>query len=337
MDSVTHIVTGACIGELFAGKKLGKKAMLWGAAAQSLPDIDVVTSWWMNIPDGLLAHRGFTHSFLFALLSTALIAWFAERWHRPHNITYTKWYLFILLEIGVHLFLDVQTAYGTGLLEPFSHARISMNTIFVADPFFTIIPLIASIVLLILKKKSGKRLFWAKLGVVASCIYLCYCFYNKFNIERDTKQILAEQNVQYSTHFTTPSPLNNWLWYVVAGNDSGYYVGYRSVFDSKDTIELTYSPKNEHLLASSRNTDEVKKLLRFSDGYYTAEKWGGDTVVLNDLRFEKQAGWKDGNSRYVFYYYLQNGGSNDLIVQRGRFSKVDENVFKTLIDRIKGN
>ncbi|WP_223696306.1 metal-dependent hydrolase, partial [Escherichia fergusonii] len=46
MDSITHIVTGACIGEIFAGKKLGKKAMLWGAATQTLPDIDVITSWW---------------------------------------------------------------------------------------------------------------------------------------------------------------------------------------------------------------------------------------------------------------------------------------------------
>jgi inner membrane protein len=44
MDSLTHIVTGACIGELFLGKQLGKKAMLWGAITQSLPDIDFVTS-----------------------------------------------------------------------------------------------------------------------------------------------------------------------------------------------------------------------------------------------------------------------------------------------------
>jgi inner membrane protein len=337
MDSITHIVTGACIGEIFAGKKLGKKAMLWGAATQTLPDIDVITSWWMNIPDSLLAHRGFTHSFLFAFISTAIIAFFAERWHRPHNITYIKWYLFILLEIGVHLFLDVQTAYGTGLLEPFNHGRFSLNTIFVADPFFTIIPLIVCIVLLILRKKNNRRMLLAKTGIAVCVAYLFYCWYNKFNIEQDTKLILAKQNIKYTKHFSTPAPLNNWLWYIVAGDEKGYYTGYRSVFDTKDTIELTYSPVNDSLLLASKNNDEVNKLIRFSDGFYTAEKWGGDTVVLNDLRFEKQAGWKDGNSRYVFYYYLQSGGSNDLVIQRGRFEKIDENVFKTLITRIKGN
>ena len=39
MDSITHIALGACMGEAFLDRKLGKKAMLWGALAQSIPDI----------------------------------------------------------------------------------------------------------------------------------------------------------------------------------------------------------------------------------------------------------------------------------------------------------
>jgi len=37
MDSLTHITLGACLGEAFAGKKIGKKAMLWGILAVSTP------------------------------------------------------------------------------------------------------------------------------------------------------------------------------------------------------------------------------------------------------------------------------------------------------------
>jgi hypothetical protein len=33
MDSITHIALGACMGQAFAGKQLGKRAMLWGAMA----------------------------------------------------------------------------------------------------------------------------------------------------------------------------------------------------------------------------------------------------------------------------------------------------------------
>ena len=77
MDSITHIALGACMGEAFAGKTLGKKAMIWGAIAQSIPDIDIVTSTWMNTSSNLLSHRGFTHSYLFCALITemALVFW----------------------------------------------------------------------------------------------------------------------------------------------------------------------------------------------------------------------------------------------------------------------
>jgi len=43
LDSLTHIVLGACIGEAVAGRNFGKKAMLAGALAQSIPDVDFIT------------------------------------------------------------------------------------------------------------------------------------------------------------------------------------------------------------------------------------------------------------------------------------------------------
>src|SRR5450759_1887192 len=86
MDSLTHLALGACMGEAFAGRTLGKKAMLWGALAQSIPDIDFIASFWLDTSSNLLAHRGFTHSFVFCAILTPFFALLAERWHRPHNI-----------------------------------------------------------------------------------------------------------------------------------------------------------------------------------------------------------------------------------------------------------
>jgi inner membrane protein len=68
--------------------------MLWGALAQSIPDIDFISSIWMNTSEDLLAHRGFTHSILFALLIVPVFAMTADRIHRPHNISFKKWILF---------------------------------------------------------------------------------------------------------------------------------------------------------------------------------------------------------------------------------------------------
>ena len=125
MDSITHLALGACMGEAFAGKTLGKKAMLWGAVAQSIPDIDFVSSFWLNTPESLLAHRGFTHSLLFAGLIIPIFALTADKIHRPHNIAFKTWILFFAAEVFLHLFIDGFNNYGVGWFEPF---KVSIPT-----------------------------------------------------------------------------------------------------------------------------------------------------------------------------------------------------------------
>jgi inner membrane protein len=48
MESVTHIALGACIGEAAFSKQIGKKALILGAIAQSLPDADITASLWSS-------------------------------------------------------------------------------------------------------------------------------------------------------------------------------------------------------------------------------------------------------------------------------------------------
>lgn len=336
MDSLTHIALGACIGEAVLGKKLGKKAMVWGALAQSLPDIDFIASAWLDTDSNLLAHRGFTHSILFACIMAFVLALIAERWHRPHNISLRKWFLFFSLEIGIHIFIDAFNNYGVGWFEPFSHSRISFNAIYVADLFFSIGPGIAFLFLVWLRRHHPKRKFWWRLGIGMSIFYLAYCCINKSRIDRDTRQILAQQHIPYTRYFTTPAPLNNWLWFVVAGNDSGYYIGYRSVFDRKKEIAFEYFPRNDSLLQAVQDREALLKLTRFSKQFYTVEQWN-DTLVFNDLRFGQIIGWQSPRERFVFHYYLDHPNDNKLVVQRGRFAKWDRASFRALLRRIKGN
>ena len=336
MDSITHIAIGACMGEAFLDRKLGKKAMLWGAMAQSVPDIDFIASFWMNTSSNLLAHRGFTHSFLFVIIIAALFSLLAERWHRPHNITLRKWFLFFGGVIFFHVFIDAFNNYGVGWFEPFTHKRISFNAIYVADPFFSIWPGIAVIMLIISKHGHSQRKKWWTMGLGLSSLYLLYCIFNKTTINSDVKHILKEQNIQYSRYFTTPTALQNWLWYVVAGNDSGYHIGYRSVFDSKKQIDFEYFPRNEFLLDSVEDTEALQKLKRFSQEFYTAEKWN-DTLVFNDLRFGQIMGWQNPRNNFVFHYFLRDSTDNTLVVQRGRFSGWNKNAFNSLLRRIDGN
>ena len=292
MDSLTHIALGACMGEAFAGKTVGKKAMLWEALAQSLPDIDFVAGTWLHTSDELLAHRGFTHSFLFCFLAAPIMAFFAERWHRPHNISFRKWWLFFGAAIFIHVFIDAFNNYGVGWFEPFSHQRISFNSVYVADPFLSVWPAIALAALLVLKRTNQRRRFWWAFGLALPALYLLYSLNNKRIIDTELKNSLQKQNISYTKYFSTPAPLQNWLWFVVAGTDSGYNVGYRSLYDKTENIHFTYFLRKDSLLSTVKNTKEVKQLVRFSQDFYTVEKWN-DTVVFNDLRFGQIIGWQN--------------------------------------------
>ena len=336
MDSLTHIALGACMGEAFAGRTVGKKAMLWGALAQSTPDIDFMAAFWTTPAENLLAHRGFTHSILFCIIITPVFALLAERLHRPHNIRFKRWLLFFGGAIFIHIFIDAFNNYGVGWFEPFSHRRISFNAIYVVDPFFSVWPGLACVALIWLKKLKPQKKMWWRMGLGLSGLYLVYCLMNKATVNSDVKEIMQKQQIGYTRYFTTPAPLQNWLWYVVAGNDSGYYVGLRSVFDSKKEIAFQYFPRNEFLLNPIEDMEDVRQLIRFSQQFYTVEKWS-DTLVFNDLRFGQVIGWQNPKAKFAFHYFLRHPAANKLVVQRGRFEGWDWQTAKTLWKRIQGN
>ena len=283
-----------------------------------------------------MAHRGFTHSILFALIIAPVFAMLADRIHRPQAIAYKKWLLFFFLEVCVHLFIDGFNNYGTGWLEPFSHTRFSFNALYVVDPFFSLWPAIACLVLLALNRYSPRRTFWYRFGLFLPLIYLGYCSFHKVIINRDVKEMLTREGIPHEHYFTTPAPLQNWLWYVVSGNDSGYYVGFRSVFDSKMQIHFQYFPKRDSLLIPLEQEEDLIKLKRFSQGYYTVEKWN-DTLVFNDLRFGQINGWQNPRGHFVFHYFLELPGSNKLVVQRGRFTGWNWKFIHLFFKRIEGD
>jgi inner membrane protein len=337
LDTVTHIVLGACIGEAIAGKVLGKRAMLLGAIAQTVPDTDFIPQLWLNTTDDLLAHRGFTHSLLFGIIATILLSLIAKKIYNKRPVSRRRWFLLFSVNIFAHIFLDTFNAYGTGWLEPFNDDRLSFHLLYVADPFFSIWPFLAVMILLIrhINWKKRKMIAWSGIGF---CIaYIVYAGINKYVVNQALQADLKQKGISapLGSYLITPSPFNAWLWYIVIKNETGFLVGYRSVFDSKPT-DLHYFPQNNFLLSETHNKEETNELLRFAEKFYTVEK-RTDTLVLNVLRFGQIAGWYDPREEFVFYYFLDRPGANDLMVQRGRFKRWDRKTFNAFLNRIKGN
>lgn len=335
MDTLTHIVLGACIGEAIAGKKLGKKALFLGAFANSIPDFDFIASFWLPTTHDLLAHRAFTHSFLFVILLTPILAWLSGLVFKKQDLNLKHWLLFWGLEIFVHIFIDAFNAYGTAWFEPFSHYRVSFNTMYVADPLFSIWPAMAFISLIIIKKDSQKRNFWVNIGLITSSVYLFLGILFKQSIEYDVRYNLTTQHKTYYRNFTTPTPLNNLLWYTVAESDSGFYIGYRSLFDRSNNMKFHFDAKNHQLLENSTNKADIDNLIKFSNGYYTADMWH-DTLVFNILRFGEMDGWNEDQPRCAFHYFINQPENNKMIVQRGRFAGWNKESLWLFLKRIMG-
>ena len=82
MDSFTQMTLGAAVGEAVLGKKAGNRAMLWGAIAGTIPDLDVLSNYFTDDLTALAFHRGLTHSFLFAVAAPFLYAWLVDRFYK---------------------------------------------------------------------------------------------------------------------------------------------------------------------------------------------------------------------------------------------------------------
>lgn len=310
--------------------------MLWGALANNAPDLDVFPGVFQSVPDSLLTHRGFTHSILFATLAPPLLAWLFQKFFRKKDYGFATWYIIFVSAFFSHIFVDSLTNYGTGWFEPFSHYRVSFNTIFVLDPFYSISLLVAFICLLILKSKSHFRKYFLFGGLIISSTYLVFTFFNKITINRQFLHALEKNGIVAEGMLTTPTPLNNILWYDLAKYRNGFYLGYRSLFDQSPDMQLAYVPRNDSLLGDFKSNAGVQKLIRFSQGFYCITKSDSSGVDFHDMRFGQIDGWNHPDGNFVFTYHISEGKSNKVEINQGRFASVSGDAFHSLIERIKG-
>jgi inner membrane protein len=335
MDTLTHVVMGACIGEAFFERGFGKKAMWWGAMAQSIADIDFIAFLWMDTPSALMAHRGFTHSIAFLFLFTPVFALLADRVHRPHNIRFLKWLLFFAAQMAMHLLLDLCNNYGMGLFEPFVHERYALNLLYVADPLFSFFPALAFWKLIKLNRYSRRRIRWVNLAFASSIIYLGIAIWCKRNMLLYVNRSDSKINEVVRNQLITPAPFQIFLWYAVLKTDSGFWIQYRSVFDQKKSATWTYHPQQTHDLKEVHDHENLQHLVRFSNGFYLAEK-RNDSLFFSDLRFGQVLGWHHVHNPFVFHYLLSHPTDQQLVVQRGRLQAWTKEEIEIYLHRIFG-
>ncbi|WP_093145014.1 metal-dependent hydrolase [Ulvibacter litoralis] len=332
MDSLTQIVLGAAVGEAVLGKKVGNKAMLYGAIAGTIPDLDVFASYITDTVTALSIHRGFTHSIVFSVLFAPIFGWLVSRYEKYKDFKGWSWLFF--WAFITHPILDAHTTWGTQLFWPHD-IRLAFKTIFVIDPLYTIPLLVFLILAMFQNRTSKKRRLYNNLGLLISSSYLALTFLLKWVAFNQFEKALEVQNIDYLQLDTRPSPMNTVLWSANVETEDAYLLGNYSFFDSKPITFETY-PKNHNLLGGLAEQEKVKRMIGISEGWFTIiEKQDG--LYFNDLRFGLLS-LAPQSQNFVFQYKITQDASGSVTFTEAPKNKRDgKKLLSELWKRVKGN
>lgn len=331
MDSLTQIVLGAAVGEAVLGKKVGNKAMLYGAIAGTIPDLDVISQFFVDTVTALEWHRGFTHSILFSIVFGLLFGWLVSLWEK--RATWKQWSWLWFLCFVTHPLLDAHTTWGTQLFWPFD-LRLAYKNIFVIDPLYTLPFLVFLILALRRKRDDPKRRRLNNLGLCISSGYLLLTLLLKGVTFLKFEKALATQNIVYTEMETKPAPLQSILWTANIETEDAFLLGYYSLFDSQP-ITFGKHPKNHELLGNLAENDKIKRLIKLTNGFYTITTTDGK-LYFNDLRFGTLSVDPD-NQQYVFSFLLEGTNENLTITENRKRPEDAKKILRELWQRVWGN
>ena len=335
MDSLTQIVLGAAVGEAVLGKKVGNKAILWGAIAGTIPDLDVLLKY---VYSGDIVkinemHRGFSHSIAFCLIMAPILGFLVSRIYKKKEATWKEWTWLMWWSLITHPLLDAHTTWGTQLFWPFDY-KVSYNNIFIIDPIYTL-PFLGFVIAAMFFRRDDRRrriLNWT--GIALSTAYMALTLGFKGIAHRELTAELVRQGISYERLSSKPTPLNSILWMGTAESDSGYYVGYYSLLDKDDSIDFAFYPKKRQLYPELMQAGKVKRLAKLSEGWFLLEK-KEDMFLFYDLRFGQMSFGGPVNS-FVFCYELRPGAEDVEVRQSEPRMENGKQVMMDLFTRIGG-
>ncbi|MEM9001440.1 MAG: metal-dependent hydrolase [Bacteroidota bacterium] len=332
MDSLTQIVLGAAVGEAVLGRKVGNKALLYGAIAGTIPDLDVIANFFTDTITAIEVHRGFSHSIVFSLLMAPLFGWLVNAIERKKDLGWQPWAKLFFWGFFTHPLLDAFTTWGTQLFWPLD-MRLALNSIFVIDPLYTAPFLICTMLVLFFKSGSETRRKLNKVGLTVSTFYLLLTLVLKAAVNRKFEQALDNQGITFEKISTRPSPMNTILWNANIETEDSYFIGDYSFFDAHP-IQFTSYPKNRKASQHMLQYPNVRRLVAITEGWYIMEEKQGNWYFY-DLRFGLIP-QKKGPPFFSFTYVLENEDDIITATENEKTGRDAHYLLQVLWSRIKG-
>jgi inner membrane protein len=354
VDLITQAALGAGMGELIMGKRLGKRALAWGALFGVMPEfIESLFFPLLDTARELACSRALGHSLAVMVLGSWGLAHGLERLWRSEKVRRAEAGWFVFAVWAAHVAVDCCSTEGAEVLWPFPGKRLAFGFLPEVDFLFSV-PLVAAVLWLACRrevkpvKTRGKKIApppqrrnLLSIGVALSASYAAVALGMKFVTSAGFDADLARRGTKFQRRIESPTPFNILLWRSVVDRGGEMWVGYRSVFESRDTpVRWTVYLKNPQLLQPVAAMRETKTLMTRADGWWLARPYAKG-AWLGDLRFPESRVW--GSKKGMVDSLLGDAWVIDPTLKKDHLRSFSANsahssdYFQRLATRISGN
>ena len=319
-----------------------------GAIAGTIPDLDIVTRFFVDDLTASVMHRGFSHSLIFPFVAAPILAWILKKIYSSYtDVSFNDWFKMFFLAIITHPILDAQTTWGTQLFWPFEW-RVAIENIFIIDPIYTL-PFLTFLILTAFQDKlSKKRKLYNSLGLIISSAYLLITLSFKGVAHYNIAKGLEENNIEYKDINTRATYFNSILWSSQIELEDSYIFTYYSLFDKSKPIFTKKFPKNHNMLQPFIDEKKIQQLIILSNGHYLMTN-ENDELIFWNLKLGLK-GFDENASPYIWSYVIKNNNGeiffdeknekmDALKIQERRSFRNNRNYYKefsAFYERLKG-
>jgi inner membrane protein len=310
MDYVSHIITGATgyrfikTGSISILSRFQDRTLLTCAGlfflASILPDVDNISRLW-GMDAYIIHHRGITHSLLFAVISSSLLAIVFEK----SSSTASTIAVFTVTLSGMlfHLYMDLITSYGTQILLPFTNHRFRLDWVFIVDPIYTIILTVFFILSFVITRKEcglPRTLTHVSINIDSIKGFVTWAFVLwivAYPVTCGALKVLTARSIgksyeilKYAEFDLVPDLGSPLIWKLIVKENNTYRVGSVNLIGKSVSLsDQKFTPLDEIL--SERLSEELPslKIYRWFAVYPYQRLWqdnGQEKILeIGDIRF----------------------------------------------------
>lgn len=332
MDSLTQGLLGAATFALVKDKAIGKKSIVIGAIAGTIPDLDVLLLPFFNEVEFLTVHRSFSHSIGFAVLLSFLLGEIFYRFYEKKH-SRRNWQFAFFIAVFTHSLLDWCTTYGTKLISPIDDHLFSLNCIHVFEPIYTGI-LLLGVIFHIAQKRPSKTL---RNAIIISSCYLAFGIISKNHAYYHFKNQLDKEKIAYNDILVSPTPLNSLLWHGIAKTNEGYHLSTYSFFDGTKDVKFKFIKSNNEIISQIKDNRLIRYYLDYAQDYPLIETDEKGNTKIYAIKYGPINYIGEPEFVYPLTFNINNLNDKSIKIDHGGTHRGPVKNYSNLIKRIFGN